>query len=177
MRKNLLAVIFGILFVLPGFAMASVITVVHDEMLPPAGTEYYDLDADGTLDLGLAEDCCTDERLWINGTGLPSGVDTEWDFAFVGLGDIVDASLDWVSGVMGYTVDLIIGEMYVATRDTSIGDYFGYMTISFDGTDTFLREYSYEDSGRSIQVPEPSIIALLGLGLIGLGFARRKVRS
>ena len=32
-------------------------------------------------------------------------------------------------------------------------------------------------SGPGGDVPEPSIIALFGLGLIGLGFARRKVRS
>ena len=31
--------------------------------------------------------------------------------------------------------------------------------------------------GTSTSVPEPSIIALFGLGLIGLGFARRRKHS
>jgi len=45
--------------------------------------------------------------------------------------------------------------------------------FSSDGTESFAAV----DNVMVSAVPEPSIIALFGLGLLGLGFARRKVRS
>ena len=54
------------------------------------------------------------------------------------------------------------------TIDTGSGDgWFLGETFGIDEASVLTISY----------VPEPSIIALLGLGLLGLGFARRKVRS
>lgn len=175
LAKNLVAA----LLVLPGLATAGVVHIEHGSQLPAQGTQQYDLDADGTYDIGLAEDCCYDETLWINGDGYA----TSFQWAFVNVGDLIDSSLNWVSGVMGYTTDLAVGTSYIAVRNTSVGANYGYFSIDFDGLDTFLSDFWYEDTGASItvgatgtptSVPEPSVLALFGIGLAGMGFARRR---
>lgn len=157
-------------------ASASVVEVLINEQLPPDGTAQYDLDGDGVDDIGLAEDCCRDETLWINGSGHA----TQWQWAFVQVGDVIDGTLDWVSGVMDYTDYLDVGESYVAAFDTTSGAFYGYMTILFDGTDTWLQSYHFEDSGAAITVaasavPVPAAVWLFGSGLLGLaGMSKRK---
>ncbi len=53
-------------------------------------------------------------------------------------------------------------------------NYLGAWTISLDSAGT-LDKFSF--SSTSIAVPEPASIALLGLGLAGLGFARRNKKA
>ena len=175
MYKNVLSAVMALLFVLPGFASATVVDVEIGLQLPPSGTAYYDLDGDSITDIGLAEDCCRDETLWINGIGLTT--DFQWAFVFVG--DMIDDTLAWVSGAAGYTTTLLVGTSYVAVRNTSSGAYYGYMTIDFDGVDTFLTRYTYEDTGGFITVgsasaPEAASLVMLAFGLLGLGFAARR---
>jgi hypothetical protein len=58
--------------------------------------------------------------------------------------------------------------------------------LSLSSRNYHYYEYGSKDSGsgalvwstgRSVGVPEPSIIALFALGLVGIGFARRKIQS
>ncbi len=69
------------------------------------------------------------------------------------------------NGLFEFT-DLEIGDVFGFSIDT-VDDYFGYATanIRTDGI-----------GFRPNPVPEPSIFALFGLGLVGLGLARRKSR-
>ena len=167
------------LSVFAGTASAAVIDVSWSEELPEDGTEYYDLDGDGTTDIGLAEHCCYDEALWISGEGFA----TEFQFAFVSAGDLIDDTMAWVSNTDGYTTDIPTGLSYIATRGTSIGAYYGYFTVEYDSEDIFLTGFSYEDSGRFItvasptsaeSVPAPATLLIVGLGLWGIGLSRRK---
>ncbi len=59
----------------------------------------------------------------------------------------------------------------VAEDDAAVGNYFATW-IKADNYDGHI--ILGEATLRSVSVPEPSIIALFGLGLIGLGFARRR---
>jgi hypothetical protein len=167
-------------FFLSSVASAGVVHIDLSEQLPASGTAHYDLDGDSTNDIGLAEDCCYDETLWINGNGYS----TQFQWSFVNTGDVIDGSLDWVSGTTGYTTDLAVGvTQYIATQATSIGDYFGYFAVIYDGVDTFLTDFWYEDTGAAItvgsvsQVPVPAAAFLFGPALLGFIGLRRKAKK
>ncbi len=84
-------------------------------------------------------------------------------------------------------VDVAMGSYFTRshTQDVATGYYAGAGITSFDFDLTYLSVVSVTGDGDdddstggddegSVSVPEPSIIALFGTGLVGLGFARRR---
>jgi hypothetical protein len=63
------------------------------------------------------------------------------------------------------------------STDTNRYVSFHFGAMSFDQVVLASNGYAFESDNHAFaKVPEPSILALLGLGLIGLGFARRRQR-
>jgi len=111
--------------------------------------------------------------------GKSHGDETTWDFYTSASGDItingVVYSL-WGDGLAGDTA-LQIG---LGANDKTMA--FGassWLNIKYYDEDEKSYEYlRHWDLNMALTaVPEPSIIALFALGLLGLGFARRRMRS
>ena len=70
-------------------------------------------------------------------------------------------------------------QSYSATTGVhGLGRYFAWKMRKIEETTEYEGEHpEYVHTNGSKPVPEPSIIALFGLGLFGLGLARRRIRK
>lgn len=108
-------------------------------------------------------------------------------FSFANLNDVVDRSLVPLSNTgIAPTNGTYFIAFDVKDQLNSNAVYYGWMNVSVDGVDTMdpisftLNAWAYDNTGASINVgqtasiPEPSAMALLGLGAMGLIARRRR---
>jgi hypothetical protein len=95
-----------------------------------------------------------------------------FDFTGIDLGHVLNNPANWL--INGYQGASLVNSITVGTNDV-ISDYSAFTDLTSlsiqAGSDP--RFASFDNISFSA-VPEPSIIALFGLGLVGIGFARRR---
>ncbi|WP_077340254.1 PEP-CTERM sorting domain-containing protein [Pseudocolwellia agarivorans] len=171
--KKIICLIAGLFL---GTANAGIIAIDHNILLPISGTENIDLDMDGTFDIGMAERFTGGDKSWVTLDSVPQS--TQMVAGFVPEGALIDNSLTWLTSGFQDPV-MSIGNNYLGIFDTSLGAFFGYATITYNGTDMTLATYTYDDSGEglvvgSTSVPETGTLALFGLALAGVALTKRK---
>ncbi len=135
----------------------------------------------GTSGLSLLYKSDVDEVLIGNDSGPYAGSYTTWFYNNVG--DPGNALLFWNGGA-----DIDCPSCYLAIKDgNQTPGYYFYDLSAWDGTESISLLNFWPDQGAishisiwgrdtPTNVPEPSTMALLGLGLLAIAFAQRRRR-
>lgn len=100
----------------------------------------------------------------------------------VAFNGIIISGLDWVGSGGGYISGIVINDkpLDYADSDITFTDHSVSILLGVSGAtngvnnNQFFSDERFDISLLTVHVPEPSTIALFGLGLAGLGFVRRK---
>ena len=107
-------------------ANAAIVTVqLNITNLPPSGYVPIDLDDDGVADANFAS------NFYISTFDTWGGSEFTWSYSLIG--NVIDANLPWTRGnywpdPSGHVQD---NHLYLPIRNTSIGNYYGYITYDF----------------------------------------------
>jgi len=110
--------------------------------------------------------------------GGPGGPVLDFTMAFAGT--VSAAMFAAIDNGGQYLLSAMLGANVIETQQLTIADFpgqgfIGFTGISFDRIRVqALSATSFGMDNLQLAVPEPATLALLGLGLAGLGFSRRK---
>ena len=124
-------------------------------------------------------------QTWANGLVGDLRIDFVQATDFVSIDIIANNGFDpgflWAYDSAGTLLDSFVtqgdlgsGTVETATISTASADIAYIIASGFGGNDVALDNFSYNSSSA---VPEPTVLALLCLGLVGLGFTRYSIKT